>query len=145
MGGIVCPACRLEGHEIAQHERVGSFEDVRTLRFRRKGDEFVLANVGRSTVTSGMFGGQKVKVKNEGVKKVIHKVLDMGHGGQMRNVEDVVPEDGEIRLQPSANIEIVKDKENNVLVVEPPKKTGTLFESRPLQAGPEKKPEEVKE
>lgn len=134
---ITCPACRLEGHDLDHHDVVGKWEDVRVLRFRRKGDEYILANAGRSVTRRGLLGGEKIGVKHERIGKVVHKVLDLGSGGAMRNVEDVVPADGELRLQPSVPVEIVRDKQNHVLVVRPPKERGTMLSSKPLEAGAE--------
>jgi hypothetical protein len=130
---ITCPACRLEGHDIASHDVIGKWDNVRVLRFRRKGNDYILANVGRVVTKTGFFGGERSGISHDGVKRVVHKVLDLGHGGAMRNVEDVVPTDGEIHLQPSAPVEIVRDKENNVLVVRPPKEQGPMLESHPLE------------
>lgn len=131
---IICPGCRLEGHDIDKHPKIAEWKDVREIEFQKKGDETILRNVTVNAKTKGFFGGEKIGKDVFHEKIVVHKVLDMTHGGAMKDVEEVMSDDRSIRMQPSGNAEVISDKENRVLVIRPPAKSHDGFlESAPLK------------
>lgn len=126
----LCPACRMHGHAMddrTHHPVLLEMDKVRSVGMAESKDGGVMVETATVSEThQGIFSKKPKELGKEvTVKQPVDRVLDLTdttHLGLVDASEFMKRVNGELRLTPEGNLQVIEDKNNAIAIITQQKK-----------------------